>query len=104
MTDDRNFDIKPPEKVLRILRVFCPQHLLEEIEGDLVQRFQKDVTRLGRRGATSKFLWSAIRFCRPGIILRNRFSIDIIRFAFISVLSQTLKTAMTKPAETLKYE
>jgi hypothetical protein len=27
---------------LRILRWFCPEHLVEEIEGDLLQLFEKD--------------------------------------------------------------
>ncbi len=26
--------------VLRVLRFFCPHHLYEEIEGDLIQRFR----------------------------------------------------------------
>jgi putative ABC transport system permease protein len=28
---------------LRFLRWFCPPQLLEEIEGDLIQKFEKDV-------------------------------------------------------------
>ncbi len=27
----------------RLLRTFCPSHLLEEIEGDLLQRYERDL-------------------------------------------------------------
>ena len=30
-----------PSLALRLLNLFCPPHLLEEIEGDLVQRYEK---------------------------------------------------------------
>src|SRR5689334_19255368 len=80
MTNAKNSDIEPPDKLLRILKVFCPEHLIEEIEGDLVQRFQRDLKNLGKRRATNRLLWSVLRFFRLGIILRNRFSIDIIRY------------------------
>ncbi len=59
---------------LRLLRTFCPSHLLEEIEGDLIQKFERDVTRYGRTRAKRRLLWNTIRFFRPGVILRNQFS------------------------------
>jgi hypothetical protein len=31
---------------IRLVRRFCPEHLPEEIEGDLIQRFEKDVWRV----------------------------------------------------------
>jgi putative ABC transport system permease protein len=67
-----------PKVQLRILSWFCPDHLYEEIEGDLIQRFEKDVKALGERKAKRKLLWNTIRFFRPGILLRNKFSIRII--------------------------
>ncbi len=59
---------------LRFLRWFCPPHMLEEIEGDLLQKFEKNVKAVGERKAKRKLLWNTIRFFRPGIILRNRYS------------------------------
>jgi len=35
----------------RLLRAFCPPHLLEEIEGDLLQKFEKDVKIFGENKA-----------------------------------------------------
>jgi putative ABC transport system permease protein len=58
---------------LRLLRLFCPEHLYEEIEGDLIQRFSKDVRIAGERRAKRRLIWNTIRFFRPGIIFRNQF-------------------------------
>lgn len=63
---------------LRLLRWFCPDHLLEEIEGDLVQKFERDALAFGVRKARRRFVWNTIRFFRPGIVLRNRFLKPII--------------------------
>ncbi len=31
------------KSIFRLLQVFCPPHLLEEIEGDLLQKFERDL-------------------------------------------------------------
>jgi putative ABC transport system permease protein len=69
--------------------MFCPEHLYEEIEGDLIQKFNKDIKssyysersddyRLRR--AKRRLAWSALRFFRPGILLRNKYSIQLLQF------------------------
>lgn len=63
---------------LAVLNWFCPDHLYEEIEGDLIQRFQRDVRRYGEAAARRRMVWNVIRFFRPGILLRNKFSIQLI--------------------------
>lgn len=71
---------------LRLLRWFCPAHLYEEIEGDLIQKFNRDLQasehaqrsddyRLKR--AKRRLVWSTIQFFRPSIFLRNKFSVEI---------------------------
>ncbi len=55
----------------RLLKVFYPQHLFEEIEGDLIQKFERDVRKLGERRAKRRLIWNTIRFFRPGIVLRG---------------------------------
>ncbi len=65
---------------LRLLRLFCPSHLYEEIEGDLIYRFNRDVKEVGEGKAKRILLWSVIRFFRPGILARNRFNINIKPF------------------------
>jgi putative ABC transport system permease protein len=62
---------------IRLLRWFCPPHLLEEIEGDLIQKFNRDLKASDAyilRRAKRRLLWNVIRFFRPGIILRNQLS------------------------------
>ena len=65
-----------PKLTFRFLEWFCPAQLYEEIEGDLIQKFEKDVKLLSERKAKRRLLWSVIRFFRPGIILRNKFSMN----------------------------
>jgi putative ABC transport system permease protein len=62
---------------LRFLKWFCPEHLYEEIEGDLIQKFNRDVKAFGEKKAKWRLMWNVIRFFRPGIILRNRFSMKL---------------------------
>lgn len=69
-----------PNFALRMLRWFCPQHLLEEIEGDLMERFHRDLRRTAGeterviiRRARRRFYWNVIRYFRPGILFRNQF-------------------------------
>jgi hypothetical protein len=38
MSENRSIDYR-----FRFLRWFCPLHLLEEIEGDLLQKFERDL-------------------------------------------------------------
>ncbi|HEY5919546.1 MAG TPA: ABC transporter permease, partial [Chryseolinea sp.] len=49
----------------------------EEIEGDLIQRFNRDSTRYGTRKAKRMLYWNTLRFFRPGIILRNNFTMEL---------------------------
>ena len=60
-----------PVTALRILRWFCPPHLREEIEGDLIQKFYRDVEAMGELRARLMSMWNSVRFFRPEILLRN---------------------------------
>lgn len=51
--------------------------MYEEIEGDLIQKFEKDIRTVGEKKAKRKLIWNAIRFFRPGIVLRNKFSFEL---------------------------
>src|SRR5690349_20549176 len=67
----------PPKWALAFLRLICPEHLFEEIEGDLIERFNKDVANIGEKKARRRFTWNAMRYFRPGIILRNKFTVKL---------------------------
>lgn len=62
----------------RMLKTFCPDHLYEEIEGDLIQKFNRDATKFSQRKAKRRLYWNTLRFIRPGIILRNKLPQKII--------------------------
>lgn len=57
--------------IFRFLRNICPAHLYEEIEGDLIQKFNRDVRNFGEKRAKRRLVWNVIRFCRPGIVFRR---------------------------------
>ncbi len=75
---------------LRLLSLFCPPELLEEIEGDLLQKFERDAQTLGEKKAKRRLLWNTLRFFRPGIILRNHLNIHTNS---LSMLSNYFKVA-----------
>jgi putative ABC transport system permease protein len=74
----------PPGWALQFLHLICPTHLSEEIEGDLLQEFERDIRRFGEKRARREFTWNVVRYLRPRIILRNHFSIDLNHVAMLS--------------------
>lgn len=75
---------------LRLLRVFCPGHLAEDIEGDLVQKYARDLKKFSPSKSKRRLFWNTIRFFRPGILLRNKPS---IRLTSLDMLSNYFKVA-----------
>src|SRR5258708_35449842 len=78
--------------VLQLLRSFCPRQLVEEIEGDLLQKFNRDLQspdRLKWSGdsqlfrAKRRLFWNVIRFFRPRILLRNNFCLNLFDMSMI---------------------
>ncbi len=59
---------------LRLLRTWCPDHLYDEIAGDLIQRYERDFKSVGKTRAAWRLFWNTVRFFRPGIVFRNRFT------------------------------
>ena len=54
------------------LRWFCPDTLVEGIEGDLLEAYDNDRSAHGRRIASTRLVWSTLKFFRLSIILRNK--------------------------------
>lgn len=67
----------------RFLRLVCPDYLVEEIEGDLVQKYEFDIREYGSRRARRKLFWNIFRFLRPGIFSRKKFSSQPTQFSMI---------------------
>jgi len=75
--------VKIQRWVFWVLKLFCPARLYEEIEGDLLQRYDRDTKSVGKQKATKRLIWNTIRFFRPGIVLRNTFSFPELRLYMI---------------------
>ena len=63
----------PPRWALRFFRWFCRPELLEDIEGDLLERYHTKVAANGVRKANSYFNRQVLLLFRPGIIDGNKF-------------------------------
>jgi putative ABC transport system permease protein len=71
-------------RVLRILSWYCPIQLREEIEGDLMQRYEKDLDTFGQAKAARLLTWNVICYFRPDIILRNKVTHTMNRFPLLT--------------------
>lgn len=60
-----NRNIQPPKMALQLLRFYCKDTYLEEIEGDLAEEFAIRVKRIGSFKAKVIFWWQVISFFRP---------------------------------------
>jgi putative ABC transport system permease protein len=59
--------LQPPRRSLRFLRWFCREASIEEVEGDLIEIFEKDFER-SPSAARRKFTWGVIKHFRPAFI------------------------------------
>jgi putative ABC transport system permease protein len=76
--------VKFPDTILKILQWFVPERLLEEIEGDLRQRYARDIAKHRERRARRMLLWNAIRFIRPEIFMRKKITSPVTPGPLIS--------------------
>ena len=63
--------VTPPKWMDRILSAFCAPHLLEEVMGDLHERFYLRAEKMGVSKARKYYLREVFSFARPYIIKRN---------------------------------
>ncbi len=59
---------EPPKYMLRFFRWFCRPQMVEDIEGDLVEKFQMDVLNYGEARAKRKLTWQIVKLLRPEIV------------------------------------
>jgi putative ABC transport system permease protein len=56
--------LQPPKYPLRFLRWFCREDYIDEIEGDLIELFEKRAEESPDK-AKRRFLWDVVKSCRP---------------------------------------
>ncbi len=81
--NDQLTDKHLPKKTLAFLNWFCPDHLIEGILGDLVERYQKDLKKLGKKKADRLFIRNVLLFFHPTIIFKNRINNTMINTGLI---------------------
>ncbi|MEI9919870.1 MAG: ABC transporter permease [Bacteroidota bacterium] len=66
---------KDPQLVrwtIGFLRWFCPDTLVEGIEGDLLESYDDDRLAHGQKIASTRLVWNTLKFFRLSILLRNK--------------------------------
>ncbi|MDN5213486.1 ABC transporter permease [Fulvivirgaceae bacterium BMA12] len=64
--------IQPPKWACRFLEWYCNPQLLEEIQGDVYELYQRRLANKGRSVADRKFVWEVLRFFRWSNIKRSK--------------------------------
>lgn len=70
----------PPRWADRFLEWFCHPDLLEDVQGDMHELFQKRITRVGPIKAKWQFVWDVIRAFRPSSFKKITINIHPIMF------------------------
>lgn len=82
---------QPPQLPLRILRFFCAEHRIEELEGDLFEEFQDLIEEFGIRKAKRIFYLTIIRSFRSHLFDYRGSSSNPLNF--ITMIRHYFKTA-----------
>lgn len=61
-------DLKPPSWALGLIRLLCHPDFGEQIEGDLLEKYQAEATRLGAAIARRRFYFEMLMLLRPSLI------------------------------------
>src|SRR5688572_6724492 len=64
-------------RAIRFLEWFCPPALFEGIEGDVLEQFEQDCKIHGEKKAGRNLVWNVLKFFRPSILLRNKYSMRL---------------------------
>ena len=62
---------QPPRWADKLLEWFCAPYLLEEVQGDLYERFQKNLRLFGLKTARKEYVVGVLSFIRPFALKRN---------------------------------
>ncbi|WP_018619044.1 ABC transporter permease [Spirosoma luteum] len=65
-------NVSPPRRADRLLEWVVAPHLLEEVQGDLHERYGRDVKQLGSPAANSRYWLNVFRFVRPFALKRQK--------------------------------
>jgi putative ABC transport system permease protein len=72
LTEHKGTIYEPPRWVDRLLEWFVAPHLLEYIQGDLHEHFQKRVAQIGLSPARREYVWSVLHCLTPFFFKRRK--------------------------------
>ncbi|CCH52468.1 protein of unknown function DUF214 [Fibrisoma limi BUZ 3] len=85
--------VAPPRWADRLLEWFCAPHLLEEVQGDLHERFSRRVALFGERSARRQYAWEALGFFKPFALKRQQREYPSPLFLHPAMIRNYLKIA-----------
>jgi putative ABC transport system permease protein len=65
---------QPPSWAIRLFRSFCNDHLSDAVLGDLVELYERRVSRLGKTKADLLFVWNVVQFVQPFAVRKKKSS------------------------------
>ena len=72
-----------PSWAEKFLRLICPADRYEEIEGDVIQSYNRRLQTSGLRAANRFLFFNVIKYIRPGILFRNKLRRPVLGSAII---------------------
>lgn len=72
MAEKNNNHVQPPRFANKFLQWFLPEHVLEEVQGDLQEVFYKQVQQVGLQKARKDYCLTAVRYVRPYFFKRRK--------------------------------
>jgi putative ABC transport system permease protein len=94
---------QPPRWAERLLEFFCAPHLLEEVAGDLHERFERQVLLFGVKIAQRQYVWNVLNFIRPFALKRKKNEYPTTFLYSPTMLRNYLKIALRNLAKNKVY-
>ena len=93
----------PPRWAEHLLELFCAPHLLEEVQGDLHERFQRQVGLFGAKIARRQYVLNVLSFIRPFALKRKPSPYPFTFLYSPSMLRNYLKVAFRNLTKNAGY-
>ena len=94
---------KPPRWADRLLEWFCAPHLLEEVQGDLHERFERNCRLLGIKSARQQYACEVLSFLRPFALKRQPSKYTTLPLFSNAMLQNYIKIALRNLARNKAY-
>ena len=85
-------NIQPPRWATRLLNWYCRAELVEDLEGDLNEYFQRNVKSMGVRQARLTYVIGVLKFFRSYTLRKPKFLNILIQWIMIGSYIKTSRT------------